>query len=73
MTLVLTLQMTMFIWSSEASLRVAYADSWRKTGTVLAHLFQFQPGPGRKIGVVAFGLVGFYVAIAVAIEIVIGH
>ncbi|ABO60282.1 hypothetical protein Bcep1808_7405 (plasmid) [Burkholderia vietnamiensis G4] len=71
-TLILTLQMLMLIWSSETSLRAAYADSWRKTGTALTHLFQIQAGPDRRIGVVAFGLVGFYVAITAAIEFA-GH
>ncbi|AIO71979.1 hypothetical protein KTD19_25650 [Burkholderia multivorans] len=73
--LIVTFQMTMLIWSSETSLSAAYVASWRKTGTVLTHLFQIQAGPGRRFGIVAFGLVGFYVAIAAAIEIVapLGH
>ncbi|BAG48023.1 hypothetical protein BMULJ_06234 (plasmid) [Burkholderia multivorans ATCC 17616] len=73
--LIVSFQMAMLIWSSETSLSAAYMDSWRKTGTVLAHLFQIQPGPSRRIGIIAFGLVGFYLAIAAAIEIVapLGH
>ncbi|HDR9474398.1 hypothetical protein [Burkholderia multivorans] len=67
--LIVTFQMMMFIWSSEASLIASYVDSWRKTGKVLAHLFQIQTGPGQWIGIVAFSLVGFYLAIAAAIEI----
>ncbi|KVO15104.1 hypothetical protein WJ74_10645 [Burkholderia ubonensis] len=68
--LIVAFQMTMLIWSRETSLRADCVDSWRKAGTALAHLFQIQPGPGRRIGIIAFGLVGFYVAIAAAIEIV---
>jgi multisubunit Na+/H+ antiporter MnhF subunit len=71
MVLVLTFQMMLFVLvSPTTSLRVAYADSWRKTGTVIAHLFQIQHGPEQWIGVAAFGLIGFYVTITAALDIV---
>ncbi|MDF0506619.1 hypothetical protein POK33_38355 [Burkholderia cenocepacia] len=69
--LIVAFQMTMLIWSSETPLSAACVDNWRKTGTALAHLFQIQSGLGRRIGIIAFGLVGFYAAIAAAIEIVV--
>lgn len=68
--LTLTFQMMLFLWSPAQSLKAAYADSWRKTGKVVVHLFQLQPGPDQWIGIAAFGLIGFYVAIAVALDIV---
>ena len=68
--LMLTFQMMLFVMSPATSLRAAYAGSWRKTGKVIAHLFQIQRGPDQWIGVVAFGLVGIYVAIAAALDIV---
>ncbi|CAG9236012.1 conserved hypothetical protein [Paraburkholderia tropica] len=69
MMLTLTLQMVLFLCSPAQSLKAAYADSWRKTGKVGVHLFQLQPGPEQWIGISAFGLVGFYGAIAVALDI----
>ncbi|MGP8432799.1 hypothetical protein ACT2FY_37985 [Paraburkholderia fungorum] len=65
---VLTLQMMLFVFSPATSLRAAYIDSWCKTGAVGAHLFQIQRGAEQWIGVAAFGLVGFYVAIAAVLD-----
>lgn len=67
--LMLTLQSMLFVMSPAPSMKVAYADSWRKTGKVMAHLFQIQCGPEQWIGVAAFGTIGFYVIIAVALDI----
>lgn len=63
------LQMMLFFCSGETSLKAAYADSWRKTGTVVERLFQLQSGPDQGITVVAFSTVGFYVAIGAALDI----
>jgi hypothetical protein len=69
MVSVLTFQMMLFVMSPAASLKAAYAESWRKTGTAVAHLFQIQRGPDQWIGVAAFGLIGFYVVIAAVLDI----
>ncbi|QHE13873.1 hypothetical protein GQR88_27265 [Burkholderia glumae AU6208] len=67
--LMLMFQSMLFIMSPAPSLKVAYADSWRKTGKVIAHLFQIQSGPGQWIGFAAFGTIGLYVVIAAALDI----
>ncbi|MDC6127294.1 hypothetical protein PPH41_04725 [Burkholderia gladioli] len=67
--LALTFQMMMFVMSPAASMKGAYADSWRKTGKVATHLFALQRGPDQRIAIAAFGTVAFYVALAVALDI----
>lgn len=67
--LVMMLQLVFFITSSSGSMKQAYADSWRKTGTVIAHAFQTQRGSDRWIGFFAFGLVVYAVAIAAALDV----
>ncbi len=67
--LMLTFQMMLFVGSPAPSLGAAYADSWHKTGKVVARLFQIQSGPAQWVGVTAFGTIGIYVAIAVALDI----
>ena len=69
MMLALTVQMMMFVMSPAASMKAAYADSWRKTGKVAAHLFALRRGPDQGIAIAAFGTVAFYVALAVALDI----
>ncbi|WP_186214666.1 hypothetical protein [Burkholderia gladioli] len=73
--LMLMLQMMLFVMSPAIGLKAAYVDGWRKAGQVAAHLFQMQAGPDRWIGVAAFGTVGFYVVIGLALDIVavFGH
>ncbi|CAG9191182.1 conserved membrane hypothetical protein [Paraburkholderia tropica] len=67
--LMLTFQSMLFIMSSAPSMKAAYADSWRKTGKVIAHLFQIQSGPEQWIGVAAFGTIGLFVVISAALDI----
>lgn len=69
MLLALTFQMTMFVMSSAASMKAAYADSWRKTGKVAVHLFALQRGPDQGIAIAAFGTVALYVALAFALDL----
>lgn len=68
--LMLTFQMMLFVASPASSLRVAYADSWHKTGKVVVRLFQIQNGSEQWIGVAAFGTIGIYVVIAATLDIV---
>ncbi|WP_233176806.1 hypothetical protein [Ralstonia sp. ASV6] len=68
--LVVTLQLVLFICSPTKSMKQAYADSWHKTGTVIAHLFQIQPGPDRWIGFAVLGLMAYVAALALALEAV---
>jgi nicotinamide riboside transporter PnuC len=68
--MMLTLQMMLFVTSSARGLKAAYADSCRKTVTVVAHLFQIQRGPEQWIGFAAFGTVGIYVVIFAALDFV---
>ncbi len=67
--LMFTFQTTLFVLSPAASLKAAYADSWRKTGTAITRLFQIQSGPEQWIGLAAFGLIGFHVAMAAGLDI----
>ncbi|MGF6440130.1 hypothetical protein [Paraburkholderia youngii] len=73
--MMLTLQMMLFVTSPATGLKAAYADSCRKTGTVIAHLFQIQRGPEQWIGFAAFGTVAIYVAFFAVLDIVarFGH
>ncbi|HIH2745015.1 TPA: hypothetical protein ACYLN4_000684 [Burkholderia lata] len=63
------LQMMLFVMSPAIGMKAAFADSCRKMGKVIMHLFQVQAGPDRWIGVAAFGTVGFYVALGLALDI----
>ncbi|AQH05599.1 hypothetical protein A9R05_42005 (plasmid) [Burkholderia sp. KK1] len=67
--LTLMLQLMLFVMSPATGMKAAYVDGWRKTGKVAAHLLQMQAGPDRWIGVAAFGTVGLYVVIGLALDI----